>query len=137
MSPDDRLRRWAADTWRSLEAMVDPRTGLPADGVAADLAPTSRSRYTSPTNLGGLLWSAVAARELELLLPEDCRALCERAVASVAGPGGAAQRHLALDQSMVLGALGNLLAGDTLRSAFTAGGVADALRPALAALPDP
>ncbi len=61
------LLRWAADTWRSFEAMTDPETGLPTDSIAASLDPTTRSGYTSPTNMGGLLWCTVAARDLGLL----------------------------------------------------------------------
>jgi hypothetical protein len=48
-------------------AMVDPATALPADNIGGDLAPGSRSAYTSPTNIGGYLWSAVAARDLGLI----------------------------------------------------------------------
>jgi len=58
------VRSWAADTWRSLVAMTDPRTGLPADNIAESLAAGDRSGYTSPTNIGGYLWSTIAAREL-------------------------------------------------------------------------
>jgi hypothetical protein len=58
------LVTYAKDTWRSMVAMVDPATGLPADYIGGDLAPGSRSRYTSPTNIGGLMWSAVAARDI-------------------------------------------------------------------------
>src|SRR6478609_5586797 len=61
------LLRWAADTWRSFEAMTDPDTGLPTDSIAASLDPVTRSGYTSPTNIGGLLWCTVAARDLGLL----------------------------------------------------------------------
>lgn len=78
----DDLRRWAADTWRSLAALTDPRTGLPADHLAADLDPSSRSRYTSPTNIGGLLWCA--ARELGLIEPRDCAARCAAALDTLA-----------------------------------------------------
>ena len=49
--------RWAADTWRSLVAMTDPKTGLPADNITESLAAGDRSGYTSPTNIGGYLWS--------------------------------------------------------------------------------
>ena len=38
------LERWAADTWRSFEAMVDDETGLPADNIDGDLDPATRSR---------------------------------------------------------------------------------------------
>jgi hypothetical protein len=61
------LQRYAADTWRSLVAMVDPATGLPADNITGDLDPASRSAYTSPTNIGGYLWSALVARELRIV----------------------------------------------------------------------
>jgi len=61
------LERYAADTWRSFVAMTDPGTGLPADNVAGDLSPASRSRYTSPTNIGAYLWSTVVARDLRLI----------------------------------------------------------------------
>lgn len=76
-SPDHRggagsdavLRQYAADTWRSLAAMTDPRTGLPADAIAGDL--TAPSGETSPTNIGGYLWSTVAARDLGVISRRD------------------------------------------------------------------
>lgn len=49
------LMRWAEDTWKSLVAMTPPETGLPADNITGDLK--TRSGYTSPTNIGGLLRS--------------------------------------------------------------------------------
>jgi Putative glucoamylase/Protein of unknown function (DUF3131) len=61
------LREYAADTWHSMEAMVDPATALPADNIRGDLAAGTRSAYTSPTNIGGYLWSAVVARDLGLI----------------------------------------------------------------------
>ncbi|MGW0230519.1 glucoamylase family protein [Actinopolymorpha singaporensis] len=61
------LLRYARDTWRSFDAMVVPSTGLPADYIGGDLAPATRSGYTSPTNVGGYLWSTVAARDLGLV----------------------------------------------------------------------
>lgn len=66
------LRRWARDTWRSLVAMTDERTGLPADNIPESLASGDRSGYTSPTNIGGYLWSAVVARDLGLITPGEC-----------------------------------------------------------------
>ena len=66
-------RRWARDTWRSLAAMADPRTGLVADNIDADLA--TRSGYTSPTNIGGYLWSALVAREWRIIGADECTAL--------------------------------------------------------------
>ncbi|MTD12642.1 cellobiose phosphorylase [Nakamurella sp. YIM 132087] len=61
------LRRWAADTWRSLVAMTDGRTALVADNIDADLRPETCGRYTSPTNIGGLLWSAICAERLGII----------------------------------------------------------------------
>lgn len=65
------LQRWAADTWHSFEAMVDDQTGLPADNIDGTLDPSSRSGYTSPTNIGGYLWSTVAARDLGLITRDE------------------------------------------------------------------
>ncbi|MEJ5945400.1 glucoamylase family protein [Pseudokineococcus basanitobsidens] len=79
----DRLRRWARDTWTSLVAMTDEETGLPADGVEASLAARTRSGYTSPTNIGGYLWSAVAAREIGVLGADECTARVRRTLTTV------------------------------------------------------
>jgi hypothetical protein len=68
------LRRWAEDTWRSLDAMTDPAVGLPADNIDGDLDPASRSGHTSPTNIGGYLWSTLAARGLGIIDSDDARA---------------------------------------------------------------
>ena len=61
------LTEYAEDTWRSFEAMVEPSTGLVADNIAGDLAPATRSAYTSPTNIGGYLWSTVVARDSRII----------------------------------------------------------------------
>ena len=72
------LLRWAEDTWKSLVAMTPPATGLPADNInppelfKGDLSRWTRSGYTSPTNIGGYMWSAVAARELGIITPGEC-----------------------------------------------------------------
>jgi hypothetical protein len=58
------LRQYAAGTWRSLEAMTDPGSGLPADILNAD---GSTSVQTSTTNIGAYLWSAVAAQRVGLI----------------------------------------------------------------------
>jgi hypothetical protein len=65
------LLRWTRDTWRSLVAMTPADTGLPADNITGDLA--TLSGYTSPTNIGGYLWSAVVARELRIITPGECQ----------------------------------------------------------------
>ena len=80
-SREELLRRWARDTWRSLDAMTHPVTGLAADNIGADLA--TRSGYTSPTNIGGLLWSTLVARELHLLTPGDARNRIARTLRSL------------------------------------------------------
>ena len=67
------LEEYAADTWRSFDAMVVPRTGLPADNIAGNLKPGSRSSFTSPTNIGAYLWSTVAARDTGLISAKDAR----------------------------------------------------------------
>ncbi len=67
------LHRWARDTWRSMVAMTDERTGLTADNISGPLASPVRSGYTSPTNIGGYLWSAVVARELRIISRSECR----------------------------------------------------------------
>lgn len=67
-----RVRGWARDTWHSLVAMTDPRTGLPADNIPESLAASDRSGYTSPTNIGGYLWSAVVARDLGIISRGEC-----------------------------------------------------------------
>jgi hypothetical protein len=58
---------WVGDTWRSMTAMVEPSTGLPADNIDGTLAAATRSRYTSPTNIGAYLWSTVVAGRLGLI----------------------------------------------------------------------
>jgi len=68
---DPLLEATARDTWSSLVAMTDERTGLTADGIAGDLAHDSRSGYTSTTNVGGYLWSTIAARDLGIITPGE------------------------------------------------------------------
>ena len=67
------IQRWARDTWASLVAMTDPRTGLPADNISGPLGSPRRSGYTSPTNIGGYMWSTVIARELGIISASECR----------------------------------------------------------------
>jgi hypothetical protein len=64
-TPD--LRRYATDTWRSMVAMTDPSTGLVADNIDGSLSTSSRSAYTSPTNIGAYLWSTVVARDVGII----------------------------------------------------------------------
>jgi Putative glucoamylase/RTX calcium-binding nonapeptide repeat (4 copies)/Protein of unknown function (DUF3131) len=58
------LERYARDTWASLLAMVDQRSGLPTDQLHQD---GSRDVQTSTTNIGAYLWSALVAERLGLI----------------------------------------------------------------------
>jgi hypothetical protein len=79
------LRSYAADTWRSFVAMVDEQSGLPADNVGGDLSATSRSAYTSPTNIGAYLWSTVVARDIGLVSRDEALARMRKTLRTVAG----------------------------------------------------
>ncbi|WP_154796121.1 glucoamylase family protein [Occultella kanbiaonis] len=79
------LRRWAADTWASFEAMTDETTGLPADNIEGDLDPATRSGYTSPTNIGAYLWSTVAARDIGLISRTEARHRMAQTLDTLAG----------------------------------------------------
>ena len=80
---NSRLQRWARDTWRSLAAMTPPATGLPADNIRESLAASDRSGYTSPTNIGGYLWSAIVARELGIISSSECTARLTRTLTTL------------------------------------------------------
>ncbi len=58
------LRDYAAATWQSFVAMVDPATGLPADKLGTD---GSRSIETSTTNIGAYMWSTLVAEHLGII----------------------------------------------------------------------
>lgn len=62
---------YAKDTWQSFVAMTDPNTGLPADKLSGDLSTPSIN--TSPTNIGGYLWSTVVARDLGIISKHEAR----------------------------------------------------------------
>ena len=84
------LQRYAADTWRSFDAMTDERSGLPADTLHAD---GTRSVQTSTTNIGAYMWSALVARELGIIDRRETVARLSRTVASLErmerhGPSG-------------------------------------------------
>lgn len=79
----DPLPAYARDTWKSLTAMTDPVTGLVADNITGDLA--TPATYTSPTNIGGYLWSAVVARDLGIISDRDATARAARTLHTLAG----------------------------------------------------
>ncbi|WP_433359346.1 glucoamylase family protein [Actinoplanes sp. CA-142083] len=78
----DPLRGYARDTWRSLTAMTDLATGLVADNLSGDLS--VKSSYTSPTNIGGYMWSAVVARDLGLISGREATARVSKTLDTLA-----------------------------------------------------
>ncbi|MDQ0893976.1 glucoamylase family protein [Agromyces ramosus] len=76
------LREYAADTWTSLVAMTDEQTGLVADNIEGDLS--APAEYTSPTNIGGYLWSTVVARDLHLITRKEARDRMSTTLATLA-----------------------------------------------------
>ena len=85
------LRRYASDTWRSLDAMVFSETGLPADSIRTD---GLRAGQTSPTNVGVYLWSVLAARDLGLLTPDEAQVRLATTIDTLDG----LERHAASGQ---------------------------------------
>ena len=80
---DDTLERYARDTWTSLDAMTDEATGLPSDNIEGDLS--APAAYTSPTNIGGYLWSTVTARDLGIISDDDARDRLSTTLTTLAG----------------------------------------------------
>ena len=81
--PADRTQvmQWASDTWESLVAMTDPNTGLVSDWASGDL--TETAVVTSPTNLGGYLWSALVARDLHIISRAECASRIKQSLDSL------------------------------------------------------
>ncbi len=63
------LHQYAVDTWQSFITLTYPN-GLPSDNMNADGV---RALYTSPTNIGAYIWSAVAARDLQIITPLEAQ----------------------------------------------------------------
>ncbi|MEO3751477.1 glucoamylase family protein [Streptomyces sp. B6B3] len=77
------LRRWFADTYRSLTAMVT-ESGLPADTIAlTGDGPPVRSANTSTTNIGCWLWSTVAAAGLGVITERELHRRLDAALTMV------------------------------------------------------
>ena len=83
------LERYLKDTWRSFDAMTVAKTGLPADNIGGDLDASTRSGYTSPTNIGAYLWSTVVARDTGLISRKEAHRRMSRTLETVSGM----QRH--------------------------------------------
>lgn len=77
------LRGWFADTYRSLEAMVSPESGLPADNIAFGAGSPAQSENTSSTNIGCWLWSTVAAAGLGVIDQSEMHRRLSRAVGTI------------------------------------------------------
>lgn len=84
-APRGVLQSYAEDTWRSMAAMADPRTGLVSDNVGGNLAATDRAEYTSPTNIGAYLWSAIVAREVGIISARDTQDRIARTLQTLQG----------------------------------------------------
>ena len=83
------LLGYARDTWRSMVALTDERTGLPADNMTGSVAAPVRSAYTSPTNIGGYLWSTVVARDTHLIGEREAYRRLDRTLTTL----GTLERH--------------------------------------------
>jgi hypothetical protein len=79
---DALLHRWFRATYRSMEALTTP-LGLPADNLDLGGRAPVRSGNTSPTNIGCLLWSTVAARGLGVLSRHEALTRLDRTLAAV------------------------------------------------------
>ena len=79
------LERYAADTWRSFVAMVEPETGLPADNIKGSLRAFTRSGYTSPTNIGMYFWAILAARDLGFISADEAAERISKTLTTVEG----------------------------------------------------
>ncbi|HEV7649643.1 MAG TPA: glucoamylase family protein [Actinophytocola sp.] len=83
-----------SDTWKSFTAMVAPETGLPSDNINGDLDPASRSGYTSPTNIGAYLWSAIVAEDVGIISRRELVSRTKKTLDSL----GKLERHPASGQ---------------------------------------
>lgn len=88
------LEAYARSTWRSFERLVEPRSGLPADYIGADLSSPTRAAYTSPTNIAMYLWATLVARDLSILPNEAAVRRLGEALESLS----ALERHEATGQ---------------------------------------
>ncbi|UUN30281.1 glucoamylase family protein [Streptomyces sp. FIT100] len=80
--PEALLKRWFADTYRSLETMVAD-SGLPADNIRLGGERPVLTDNTSTTNIGCWLWSTVAAAGLGLIGEREMHRRLSRTVATV------------------------------------------------------
>ncbi len=69
-SDKELLLKIASDTWRYFESAADKKNHLVVDHIKTGGSPLAAA-YTSPTNIALELMGAVAARELEIITPEQ------------------------------------------------------------------
>jgi hypothetical protein len=81
-APEDSLERYAADTWQSFDAMIDPDSGLPTDSLSVT---GERAVQTSNTNIGAYLWSTVGAEELGIIGHEEAVSRLDRTISTLEG----------------------------------------------------
>src|SRR5450759_5929771 len=77
----DTLLRYAHDTWASLVAMTDPKSGLPADSLNAD---GTASVQTSTTNIGAYLWSTLVVDQLGIISHAEAVSRLDRTLTTLA-----------------------------------------------------
>lgn len=70
------LRQLAQDTWRCIDSLIEPTTGLPYDNA-------HRGEFTSVSNIGLYLTDIVAARELKLISQRDAERRLARTLDSI------------------------------------------------------
>src|SRR5512139_2492783 len=80
------VARWFGGTWQSLADMTAP-TGLVADNLcqASTSGAWTRSAYTSPTDIGAYLWSAVTATQLGQISPGEADQRIRTTLTTLAG----------------------------------------------------
>jgi hypothetical protein len=86
LGPEDRatLLRYARDTWRAFEAIVQP-SDLPADLIRQTRdGHWTPSVQTSPTDIACYLWSVMAAESLGIVGADEAARRLDRALAAVA-----------------------------------------------------
>jgi len=87
LTAEDRaqLRRYAADTWRSMETLAFP-SGLPADRVHRDgTGWRDPVCETTPTNIASYIWSVMGAEKLGLISHEEAVSRLSRTVQTLEG----------------------------------------------------
>lgn len=76
------LETYAADTWRSFETMSGGNL-LPADNSCEVDGEWTNSEYTSPTNIGTYMWSAIAAERMGIISRKESDERLEETLAAV------------------------------------------------------